>query len=208
MNLLQAFASCVLVSGAAPEAVARAIGGVDAPRGRLEPVHAPGDRLRVLVDYAHTDDGLVNALRAARGSMARDARLWVVFGCGGDRDRSKRPRMGSAASTLADVAVVTSDNPRTERPGAIIDEILAGIGPDRRAACIVEPDRAAAIRRAIEGASPGDTVLIAGKGHEQEQILSDASGGVRRVPFDDASVARAALEGLRRPGRAAQGSRA
>ena len=158
--------------------------------GRLEPVDE-GQAFAVLVDYAHTPDSLENVLRSAR--RITDRRLIAVFGAGGDRDRAKRPRMGEIATRLSDVAVVTSDNPRSEDPDAIIAEILAGIpGAGRNggdATVEVEADRRAAIALAIAAAEPGDTVVIAGKGHEQGQEFE----GGRKVPFDDVAVAREAL---------------
>ena len=158
-----------------------AVGGVP---GRLEPVDE-GQPFTVLVDYAHTPDSLANVLRSAREVATN--RLVCVFGCGGDRDRGKRPVMGRLAHELADVAIVTSDNPRSEDPLAIIDEIVAGAGD-----LVVEPDRRAAIAQAIELAEPGDVVVIAGKGHEQGQEIAG-----RTLPFDDREVAR---ENLRRLG--------
>jgi UDP-N-acetylmuramoyl-L-alanyl-D-glutamate--2,6-diaminopimelate ligase len=158
-----------------------AVGGVP---GRLEPVDE-GQPFTVLVDYAHTPDSLANVLRSAREVATN--RLVCVFGCGGDRDRGKRPVMGRLARELADVAIVTSDNPRSEDPIVIIDEIVAGA-----ADLAVEPDRRAAIAQAIELAEPGDVVVIAGKGHEQGQ---ETAG--RTLPFDDREVAR---ENLRRLG--------
>jgi UDP-N-acetylmuramoyl-L-alanyl-D-glutamate--2,6-diaminopimelate ligase len=154
--------------------------------GRFEPVEE-GQPFAVLVDYAHTPDSLENVLRAAR--RLTKGRLICVFGCGGDRDREKRPRMGRIAAELADVCVVTSDNPRSEGPLAIIEQILEGSG---REEVTVEPDRRAAIALALAEAGPGDTVVIAGKGHEQGQEFE----GGRKVPFDDREVAR---EELRRP---------
>ena len=146
-----------------------------------------GQPFTVLVDYAHTPDSLENALRAARGVAS--GRVLVVFGCGGDRDRGKRPLMGEIAARLADQSVVTSDNPRSEDPEAIIAEIVAGVPGERRASVAVEPDRRAAIGLALGAARAGDVVVIAGKGHEQGQIIGD-----RRLPFDDREVA---AEGLR-----------
>jgi len=154
--------------------------------GRFEAVDE-GQPFAVLVDYAHTPDSLANVFRAAR--ELTDRRLICVFGCGGDRDRGKRPVMGRIAAELADVAIVTSDNPRSEDPDAIIAEILAGAGTGVE----VEPDRAAAIERAIAIAQPGDVVVIAGKGHEQGQEFAD-----RTVPFDDREVARQALQAVAR----------
>ncbi len=176
-------------------AAARALGVTDAvlaealPRaarvpGRFEPVDE-GQGFAVLVDYAHTPDSLENVLRAAR--PLADGRLVAVFGCGGDRDRGKRPLMGAVARELADVVIVTSDNPRSEDPEAIIAQVLEGAGEGAEA--IV--DRRAAIALAIELAAPGDVVVIAGKGHEHGQELA---GGVK-VPFDDVAVAREALRG-------------
>jgi UDP-N-acetylmuramoyl-L-alanyl-D-glutamate--2,6-diaminopimelate ligase len=167
--------------------------------GRLERVDHP--EVATFVDYAHTPDALERVLRALRAVSSR--RLLVVFGCGGDRDRTKRPRMGLAAAELADVVVVTSDNPRTERPSDIVDEILAGIPGYLRHKVQVEVDRKRAIRKAIEQARPGDVVLIAGKGHETEQILPDGRGGTVRHHFDDREVAREVLTGLRQAGKAA-----
>ena len=158
--------------------------------GRFEPVDE-GQDFGVLVDYAHTPDSLENVLRAARELSG--GRLHVVFGAGGDRDRGKRPLMGRAAAELADRVIVTSDNPRSEPPEAIIDEIMVGAGPGAER----ESDRRRAIALAIEGAAPGDVVVIAGKGHEQGQEFE----GGRKEPFDDRDVARAAL-------RARQGARA
>jgi UDP-N-acetylmuramoyl-L-alanyl-D-glutamate--2,6-diaminopimelate ligase len=152
--------------------------------GRFETVDE-GQPFAVLVDYAHTPDSLDNVLRAAR--RLTDARLHVVFGCGGDRDRGKRPLMGEIARRLADRVIVTSDNPRSEDPEAIIAEILEGSGQD----VIHDADRQAAIARALAGAGPGDVVVIAGKGHEQGQEF----GGGRKIPFDDVTVAREILRG-------------
>ncbi|HEY9889277.1 MAG TPA: cyanophycin synthetase, partial [Candidatus Obscuribacterales bacterium] len=137
------------------------------------------------VDYAHTPDSLHNALTAARPFI--QGRLICVFGCGGDRDRTKRPLMGKIAYDLADLAIVTSDNPRTEDPQRILADILAGI-PVALPAQQVVSDRAAAIHWAIAQAQPGDGVLIAGKGHEDYQIL-----GTEKIHFDDREQARAAL---------------
>lgn len=153
--------------------------------GRFEAVNE-GQKFGVVVDYAHTPDGLENVLRTARDFVR--GRTIVVFGAGGDRDRTKRPKMGAIASDLADVVIVTSDNPRTEQPLAIIDEILAGIG-DRSRPLEVEPDRRKAIFRAIQVAKAGDFVIIAGKGHEPYQEIN----GVKH-PFDDRLVAREALK--------------
>ncbi len=161
---------------------ARVLAAFERVPGRME--HFADGGLDVIVDYAHTPDALANVLHAAR--EASRGRVVVVFGCGGDRDRGKRPEMGRIATELADRAIVTSDNPRGEEPRAIIDEILAGFVPDDRT--VVEPDRRSAIRLAISEARPGDVVVIAGKGHETYQI----EGGERRH-FDDREEAAAAL---------------
>jgi UDP-N-acetylmuramoyl-L-alanyl-D-glutamate--2,6-diaminopimelate ligase len=158
--------------------------------GRFQPVDA-GQPFSVIVDYAHTDDALRNLIALARQMTAKSgARVITLFGCGGDRDRTKRPKMGEAAGQASDFVVVTSDNPRSEDPRAILEEIEPGL----RATGVqytIEPDRTAAIRLALEAARPGDVVLIAGKGHEKEQIFAD-----RTVPFDDSEVARSALSVL------------
>ncbi|CAN5272374.1 hypothetical protein BH18ACT4_BH18ACT4_15270 [soil metagenome] len=155
--------------------------------GRFEPVEA-GQPFRVVVDDAHTPDGLEHVLLAAR-EVAGDGRVVVVFGCGGERDRTKRPAMGAIAAGLADQVVVTSDNPRAENPDAIIADIMVGI-PGRTAAGVVtvEPDRRAAIAAALGDARPGDVVVLAGKGHETIQIVGDEA-----TPFDDREVARQLL---------------
>jgi UDP-N-acetylmuramoyl-L-alanyl-D-glutamate--2,6-diaminopimelate ligase len=150
--------------------------------GRFETIDE-GQPFAVVVDYAHTPDSLENVLRAAR--RLTDERLIVVFGCGGDRDRGKRSLMGEIAARLSDVPIVTSDNPRSEDPEAIIEEILAGAGPD----VAHEVDRRRAIARAIEQARPGDVVVIAGKGHEQGQEFADGL----KLPFDDVTVAHEIL---------------
>ncbi len=184
-NALAAFAAG-LVAGVSPDAAAAALGRVAGVPGRLERV--PGRQpFAVLVDYAHTPDGLENVLRAVRGFT--QGRVLVVFGCGGDRDRTKRPLMGEVAARLADVVFVTSDNPRSEEPAAIAEEVLAGVpagAPAGRPRLVL--DREEAIRAALAEAGPGDTVLIAGKGHEAVQIFRD-----RTVPFRDAAVAARAL---------------
>ena len=164
-------------------------GLADAPSvpGRFESVDE-GQPFSVIVDYAHTPDSLANVLRTARELTT--GRLICVFGCGGDRDRGKRPEMGRIAAELSDVPIVTSDNPRSEEPLAIIDEILAGMGPEPN----VEPDRRAAIAKAVGLAGEGDVVVIAGKGHEQGQEFAD-----RKLPFDDREVAREALRRLGAP---------
>jgi len=186
LNALAAMAVCGAL-GVPPAAMAAALAHMDPVPGRLEPVPDPKGR-HLLVDYAHTEDALRNVLQSLRETMP--GRLICVFGCGGDRDRSKRPRMGAAVSAAADYAIVTSDNPRSEDPQAIIADILEGM--DRTRPHLVEPDRAMAIRAALQAAQPGDTVLVAGKGHESYQEIAG-----RMTPFDDRQVLRAALaEGL------------
>jgi UDP-N-acetylmuramoyl-L-alanyl-D-glutamate--2,6-diaminopimelate ligase len=182
-NVLGALAA-VRTLGVPLEVAARAIETAGHVPGRFQPVDA-GQDFAVLVDYAHTPDSLENVLRAAR--QLTDGTLHVVFGCGGDRDRGKRPMMGEIAKRLADRVIVTSDNPRSEDPEAIIREVLAGSGQN------VEhnPDRRAAINLAIAGAVSGDVVVIAGKGHEQGQEFERG----RKIPFDDVTVAREALDG-------------
>lgn len=168
-------------------AIAAGLEAVEGVPGRFEEV-AEGQPFTVLVDYAHTPDSLRNVLEAARGLAT--GRLLCVFGCGGDRDRAKRPLMGAIAAELADEAIVTSDNPRSEDPLAIVAEVAAGA----EGALEVEPDRRRAIALAVERAREGDVVVIAGKGHEQGQQVGD-----RTLPFDDRAVAR---ESLRRIGTA------
>ena len=178
--------------GIEDEAIARGIAAVETVPGRVETVEA-GQPFLVLVDYAHTPAGLENVLRAARPLAT--GRLICVFGCGGDRDRAKRPLMGRAATSLADLTIVTSDNPRSEDPLAIIAEIEPG-AREGGGAFEIEPDRRRAIARAVRGAAEGDVVVIAGKGHEAYQEI-----GHRTIPFDDRAVAaeeiRAMLEAER-----------
>jgi len=167
------------------DAIAEGIGRLEAVRGRLEAV--PTDRpFKVLVDYAHKTEALRNALGTVRRLVEGQGRVIVVFGCGGDRDRFKRPEMARVAEQLADRVIVTSDNPRSEDPAAIIGEILKGFSSPSAAA--VESDRRKAIAQALGEAQPGDVVIIAGKGHETYQIAQ----GVTR-PFDDCAVAREVL---------------
>jgi UDP-N-acetylmuramoyl-L-alanyl-D-glutamate--2,6-diaminopimelate ligase len=180
-NALGAFAAARALGIDAATAAA-AIETAGQVPGRFETIDE-GQGFAVLVDYAHTPDSLENVLRAARALSG--GRVHVVFGAGGDRDRGKRPQMGRIASELADRVIVTSDNPRSEPPQAIIDEILAGGGPESEH----QIDRREAIALAIAGAEPGDVVVIAGKGHEQGQEFE----GGRKVPFDDAAVAREVL---------------
>jgi len=181
-NALAAFAAAY-AAGTPPEAIARGLESVPAVPGRLEPVDA-GQPFQVLVDYAHTPDALERALEAVRAFGPH--RILCVFGCGGDRDRGKRPLMGAAAARLADLVFITSDNPRSEDPEAIVREIEAGAVGTAAVRTIV--DRAEAIREAIHAAGSGDAVLIAGKGHETYQILATGT-----IPFDDRTAARDAL---------------
>lgn len=167
--------------------IRRGLEQVEGVPGRFEKVDL-GQPFTVLVDYAHTPDSLENILKAARPFTAN--RLWVVFGCGGDRDRSKRPIMGQVAGRLADRVVITSDNPRSEDPETICQEILAGLREGRLKAAAVDVivERREAIRYAVSQAQPGDTVVIAGKGHETYQIFRD-----RTLHFDDREEAAAAI---------------
>jgi UDP-N-acetylmuramoyl-L-alanyl-D-glutamate--2,6-diaminopimelate ligase len=176
-----AAATAMLALGLPVQAVKQGLEGTPGVPGRFESVRA-GQPFTVLVDYSHTPDSLENALRAAR-AVCR-GKVLLVFGCGGDRDRGKRPIMGGIAARLADAAVVTSDNPRSEDPQAIIDEILVGIPDGARGRIAVEADRRAAIDLALADARAGDVVLIAGKGHESGQIIGD-----QRIPFLDSDVA-------------------
>jgi UDP-N-acetylmuramoyl-L-alanyl-D-glutamate--2,6-diaminopimelate ligase len=196
-NVLAAAATC-LGLGVPGAAVVAGLANCRRIPGRLEPVGRQD--FLVLVDYAHTPDALENVVSTLR--RLTKGRLFVVFGCGGDRDRGKRPLMGRAVAQTADLAIVTSDNPRTENPLAIIEQILPGVRETGRPridvaqlatwngapAHLVEPDRAKAIALAIGAARSGDVVLLAGKGHEDYQIL-----GAERRHFDDCEVAAAAL---------------
>ena len=184
-NAMLAFGAARLL-GIEPEAIRRGLESMPAVPGRLEPVRA-GQAYTVVVDYAHTPDALTRALAAAREHAA--GRVLLVFGCGGDRDRAKRPVMGRVAAELADLAWVTSDNPRSESPEAIAAEILAGASA---AGLRLELDRRAAIAAALAEARAGDIVVIAGKGHETTQTIGD-----RVLPFDDREVAAALLGGAR-----------
>jgi UDP-N-acetylmuramoyl-L-alanyl-D-glutamate--2,6-diaminopimelate ligase len=194
-----AAAGLALAGGVPLDAVASALRTSRGAPGRLEPVPDAAGRY-VFVDYAHTDDALANVLEALRKLAPAGARIVTVFGCGGDRDQGKRPLMGLAAGRVSDVVIVTSDNPRTEEPGAILDMIVPGVeqaGLSRAAVsglagggrgfAVVE-DRAEAIAAAVRVAGPGDVVLIAGKGHEDYQLV-----GAEKRHFDDREVARAAL---------------
>jgi UDP-N-acetylmuramoyl-L-alanyl-D-glutamate--2,6-diaminopimelate ligase len=182
-NVLGALAA-VRALGVPEQAVASAIATAGQVPGRFETVDE-GQDFAVVVDYAHTPDSLQNVLEAARALTRND--VHVVFGAGGDRDRAKRPLMGEIAARLADHVIVTSDNPRSEDPEAIIEEILQGAG----AATPHNPDRREAIAQAIAQAHAGDVVVIAGKGHEQGQEFA----GGHKIPFDDVTVAREVLRG-------------
>jgi UDP-N-acetylmuramoyl-L-alanyl-D-glutamate--2,6-diaminopimelate ligase len=188
-NALCALA-CTLALGVGLGEALAALESAERVPGRFEPVDE-GQPFAVLVDYAHTPDSLENVLVSARQITPAGKRLICVFGCGGDRDRDKRPQMGGITDRLADVAVVTSDNPRSEEPGAILAEIQAGMG-EGGARIEVEVDRRAAIALALAAAEPGDTVVIAGKGHEQGQEFERG----RKIPFDDREVTREELLGL------------
>ena len=185
-------AEIALLLGLSPEAIAAGLAVAAPVPGRFEPVHA-GQDFAVVVDYAHTPDGLAASLQAARSLTTR--RLTVVFGAGGDRDRGKRPEMGATAERLADRVIVTSDNPRSEDPGKIIDDIIEGMS---RAPDLREPDRRRALRHAVATARRGDMVVIAGRGHESRQIIGD-----RSPVFDDRDVVSEELErlGTGEPGR-------
>ena len=187
LNSLAAAETAVAL-GAPHDGVAAALSTADPVPGRFEPVRA-GQGFDVIVDYAHTPDGLASVLGSARA--ATTGRVIVVFGCGGDRDRAKRPAMGGVASSAADLVIVTSDNPRSEDPRAIIAEIVAGIPAIDVAAAIIEPDRAIAIEAALRLARPGDVVVLAGKGHETTQTIGD-----QVIEFDDRAVAHRILESL------------
>jgi len=186
INVYNILAACgtAISYGIPPETVTRGIASLQAVPGRFERVDE-GQPFTVVVDYAHTDDALRNVIAVARGLNPRH--VITLFGCGGDRDRSKRPLMGRAAAEASDFVVLTSDNPRSEDPISIMNDALVGI---RRVDVphVVEPDRAAAIARALQEARPGDIVILAGKGHETYQILAD-----RTIAFDDREVARQVL---------------
>jgi UDP-N-acetylmuramoyl-L-alanyl-D-glutamate--2,6-diaminopimelate ligase len=195
-NLLAATATAVSLD-VPIDAIEAGVAGLAGVPGRFEVVSQAGDDLTVVVDYAHTDDALRNLLETARPLSAK--RLITVFGCGGDRDRSKRPLMGMVAARLSDVVVITSDNPRSEDPARIIEEIERGIPAGSQSSArdpmvVSVVDRAAAIERAVSMATAGDVVLIAGKGHEKYQQIGD-----RVLPFDDGEVARGALAKRRVP---------
>ena len=187
-NALAALAAAVEM-GVSPADAVEGLAHAGRVPGRFEPIDE-GQAFAVLVDYAHTPDSVENVLKAARDLTS--GRLIVVVGAGGDRDRAKRPLMGRAASVLADVTIVTSDNPRSEEPEAIIADVLEGI--DGGDGVFTEVDRSEAIRQAVSMAAPGDTVVVAGKGHEQGQEFKDG----HKVPFDDRDVARRHLRAMPR----------
>ena len=194
-NLLAA--SCAALGrGLMLEEVARATERLQQVPGRFQLV--PGSQdvgFIVVVDYAHTDDALRNLIMLGREQVApHDGQVITLFGCGGDRDRTKRPKMGRAAGEDSEFVVLTSDNPRSEDPNRIIDEALAGVR-ETRTRYFVEPDRRAAIKAAIRLAKPGDIVLLAGKGHEKTQILATGA-----IPFDDVAEAELALRELKAKG--------
>ena len=168
------------------DAIEKGIGALEGVPGRFQVVSGAKDEVTVVVDYAHTDDALKNLLETAR-PLAR-GRLITVFGCGGDRDRTKRPLMGAVAERLSDLVVVTSDNPRSEDPARIIEEVRRGISKDGAQRVLAIVDRREAIGKAVALAKPRDVVLVAGKGHEKYQVI-----GARTLPFDDVAVAREAL---------------
>ncbi len=190
-NLLAAMCAA-LARGLTLEQIAHATPTLKQVPGRFEVV--PGSEsvgFSVVVDYAHTDDALKNLISLARESIGiHNGRVITLFGCGGDRDRTKRPKMGRAAAEASDLVIVTSDNPRSERPSAIIDEIIPGVR-QTNTQLIVEEDRRAAIERAIRSAQPGDIVLLAGKGHEKVQVFADGA-----FPFDDVAEASRILQQL------------
>lgn len=187
LNLLAASASAY-ARGLTLEEIQHSIVQLEGVPGRFQSVDC-GQPFTVVVDYAHTEDALRNLLQLARALADRNGgRVVTLFGCGGDRDRTKRPRMGKVAGEGSDFVFLTSDNPRSENPQTILEEIFVGLKPTG-VALVVEADRATAIAQAIASARPNDVIVLAGKGHEKVQILHD-----RSVPFDDAEIARAALK--------------
>ncbi|MGB7157654.1 MAG: UDP-N-acetylmuramoyl-L-alanyl-D-glutamate--2,6-diaminopimelate ligase [Tepidisphaeraceae bacterium] len=187
-NVLAAAALVGETCGLSVHQIARGLADCNGAPGRLQQVRA-GQDFAVLVDYAHTDDALENVLGALRPLCKNRGRLRVLFGCGGDRDRTKRPRMARISERLADEVYITSDNPRTENPQQILDEIVAGLPADTDKLVCVEVDRRRAIERVLADAAPGDIVLIAGKGHENYQIL-----GKEKHHFDDVEEAMRVLQ--------------
>jgi len=183
-NILAAIGASIGL-GIHREAIEAGIAGVERVPGRFERIDL-GQPFLVVVDYAHTDDALRNLLSTAR-ELDHAARIIIVFGCGGDRDRTKRPLMGEVAGSASDVVVLTSDNPRSEDPLRILNDVVVGL-QKTKTRYLVEPDRAVAVGRALDEARPGDIVLLAGKGHETYQVLRD-----RTIDFDDRAVARRLL---------------
>lgn len=180
-------AGAALALGIDLDGVVEGMAGLERVPGRLQRVETGGLGFDVFVDYAHTDDALRNVLAALKSITS--GKLWCVFGCGGDRDRTKRPRMAQAVADGADSFIITSDNPRTEDPLAIIADIESGLTPESRIRGLTEPDRASAIHIAVSHLRPNDTLLIAGKGHEDYQII-----GTEKIHFDDVEVASEALK--------------
>ena len=176
-NILAACSQPGLAWMLRPEHISAGIANLKAVRGRFEQVQSPRG-WTAIVDYAHTPDALENCLATIREILPKNTRIITVFGCGGNRDAGKRPKMGRIASTLSDTTFVTSDNPRKEKPGDIIAQVMKGVVPGKEVR--VEPDRRAAIRKALKAASAGDVVLVAGKGHEDYQVIGD-----EKIHFDD-----------------------
>ena len=207
-NILAAVATGIALDLPIP-AIEAGVANLPGVPGRFQVVSSPADDVSVVVDYAHTDDALKNLLETARALSA--GRLITVFGAGGDRDRTKRPLMGAVAGRMSDVVVVTSDNPRSEDPDAIIAEVLRGVPgasstrngsktsreAPRNPEVLAIADRGEAVARAIALARPGDLVIVAGKGHEKTQVIGD-----RELPFDDVVVSGEALARRRSTSRA------
>ncbi|MFZ4499927.1 MAG: UDP-N-acetylmuramoyl-L-alanyl-D-glutamate--2,6-diaminopimelate ligase [Minisyncoccia bacterium] len=187
-NILAVYA-CLRTLSYNPSDIAQIIPALVPPPGRLELIKGPEDRIGV-IDYAHTPDGLEKLLTTLQAIKKPHTQLIVVFGCGGDRDTSKRPLMGTIALTHSDYCVITSDNPRNESPQSICDDILKGL-PEQRASYIVIVDRKEAIYHAVQNSLPGDTIVIAGKGHEEYQII-----GTDKLPFSDRTVLAEAFTAL------------
>jgi len=183
-NILAATAASIAY-GVPLDKIEEGIRNLKAVPGRFERIDE-GQPFLVVVDYAHTDDALRNLLAAAK-ELNPDGRIITLFGCGGDRDRTKRPLMGEAAGRASDIVVLTSDNPRSEDPLLIINDAIVGV-QRTGTKCLVEPDRERAVELALDQARPGDIVLLAGKGHETSQVLRD-----RTIEFDDREVARRIL---------------
>jgi len=194
-NALCAATLAIETMGLSVAQVAAALADAAGAPGRLQPLRS-GQNFALLVDYAHTDDALANVLAALRPLVR--GKLRVLIGCGGDRDRTKRPRMASVAEKLADCVYVTSDNPRTEDPSKIVNEIAAGFSPGKPKCVMIDLDRRKTIRQIVADAADGDVVLLAGKGHENYQIL-----GTQKHHFDDMEEARAALAQCNAPQRGA-----